>query len=119
MRLTHYDEYKKRWQINDDYGAVVIDALNYAIGEAIDKLAAYEDAEEKFRWIPVTERLPEKTNDYLVHVKCECDGNFVSAWEQVAWFCEKFYWDHRYGDDVFEETVTHWMPLPEPPKEET
>lgn len=46
MRYTHYDEFKKRWQINDDYGAVMIDKLNYAFGEAIDKLAAYEDAEE-------------------------------------------------------------------------
>lgn len=46
MRYTHYDELKKRWQINNDYGAVMIDELNYAVGEAIDKLAAYEDAEE-------------------------------------------------------------------------
>lgn len=43
MRLTHYDELKERWQINNDYGAVVIDELNYAVGEATDKLAAYED----------------------------------------------------------------------------
>lgn len=43
MRLTHYDESRKRWQINNDYGAVMIDELNYAVGEAIDKLAAYED----------------------------------------------------------------------------
>ena len=74
--------------------------------------------ENKPRWIPVTERLPEKTNHYLVHVKCGCDGELVSAWEQVAWFCEKFYWEHLHSDEVFEETVTHWMPLPEPPKEE-
>ena len=51
MRLTHYDEHKKRWQINDDYGAVMIDELNYAVGEAIDKLAAYEDAEEQGRLV--------------------------------------------------------------------
>jgi hypothetical protein len=71
------------------------------------------------KWIPVTERLPEKINYYLVHVKCECDGKLVSAWKQIGWFCEKFYWEHLHGDDVFKETVTHWMPLPEPPKEET
>ena len=51
MRLTHYDEHKKRWQINDDYGAVMIDELNYAVGEAVDKLAAYEDAEEQGRLV--------------------------------------------------------------------
>ncbi len=43
MRLTHYDKRKKRWQVNIDYGAVMVDELNYAVGEAIDKLAAYED----------------------------------------------------------------------------
>ena len=73
---------------------------------------------DKPGWIPVTKRLPEKTNHYLVHVKCGYDGKFVSAWEQVAWFCEKFYWEHMHGDEVFEEKITHWMPLPEPPKEE-
>ena len=57
MRLTHYDEHKKRWQINDDYGAVMIDELNYAVGEAIDKLAAYEDAEEQGLLVI----LPQKT----------------------------------------------------------
>ena len=51
MRLTHYDEHKKRWQINDDYGAVMIDGLNYAVGEAIDKLSVYEDAEEQGRLV--------------------------------------------------------------------
>lgn len=49
MRFTHYDKFKKRYQINTDYGAVMIDELNYAVGEAIDKLAAYEDAEEQGR----------------------------------------------------------------------
>ena len=51
MRYTHYDEHKKRWQINDDYGAMMIDELNYAVGEAVDKLAAYEDAEDQGRLV--------------------------------------------------------------------
>lgn len=53
MRLTHYDERDKRWQINNDYGAVTIDELNYAVGEAVNKLAAYEDAEEQGRLVEV------------------------------------------------------------------
>lgn len=95
-----------------------LDAVNDAHNEGYDVgyWAGRRDYEPK--WISVTERLPEKTNHYLVHVKCECDGELVSAWEQVAWFCEKFYWEHLHGDDVFKETVTYWMPLPQPPKEE-
>ena len=88
-----------------------------AHGELANVIQSYE--ESKPRWIPVTERFPEKTNHYLVYIECKCDGIFMSAWVQVAWFCEKFYWEHVQGDDVFKETVTHWMPLPEPPKEET
>ncbi|MGX8702904.1 MAG: DUF551 domain-containing protein [bacterium] len=73
--------------------------------------------ENKPCWIPVTERLPEETDHYLVHIECKCDGELMSKWTQVAWFCKKFYWEHSYGTEFFKETVTHWMPLPEPPEE--
>lgn len=66
MRLTHYDEHKKRWQINNDYGAVMIDELNYAVGEAVDKLAAYEDAEEQGRLVI----LPCKVGTTVYIVTC-------------------------------------------------
>jgi len=42
-RLTFRDEFRQRWQINNDPGHVIIDDLNYAVGKAIDRLAAYED----------------------------------------------------------------------------
>jgi len=84
--------------------------------DAIDKL-------EKSipRWIPVTERLPEIdekhqcSKDVLVYI----DGGYMafSALEESifgqTWFeCERH-------PDVEEVVVTHWMPLSEPPKEET
>ena len=42
-RLTIKDTFRKRWEINNDCGAVKIDDLNYAIGEAVDRLAAFEE----------------------------------------------------------------------------
>ena len=65
---------------------------------------------EQLRWIPVTERLPEDcfvlvyTVDKIVGEACFFDG-------------DKFYWA---GSDDYAEpiAVTHWMPLPEPPKGE-
>lgn len=62
------------------------------------------------RWIPVTERLPEEYTTILV---CGEDGvepgNFSS--KSGFWTCDAYEADLIMG-------VTHWMPLPEPPKGE-
>jgi len=64
----------------------------------------------KPRWIPVTERLPEDRVEVLVS-----SGMFAPLIE-VAFYDGLFYsaWD---GETEI-AAVTHWMPLPEPPKEE-
>ena len=59
------------------------------------------------RWIPVTERLPEE--DELVLVWRNNGLPYVSRRIDLS------YWV-GLGRDA---GVTHWMPLPEPPKEET
>ena len=64
------------------------------------------------RWIPVTERLP----DSGVVVLCACYMNEVHA---LSYDDVMDDWDTMYGRVCFrKEFVTHWMPLPEPPKEE-
>lgn len=59
------------------------------------------------RWIPVTERLPKEQGYYLV------------AHQRSGCVAERFY--YRDCPDLFVKVtgdpVTHWMPLPEPPKE--
>lgn len=63
-------------------------------------------------WIPVTERLPEENVNCIVHYRhayCDNDGYFA-----IGFCChdgEKFQFDPAYK-------VTHWMPLPLPPKGE-
>lgn len=54
-------------------------------------------------WIDVKERLPEEADRYIVH--CNVDGDSLVA---VLWF-------GGYGRR-FDDKVTHWMPLPNPPK---
>ena len=60
------------------------------------------------KWIPVTERLPEEMKTVLAWTPM---GEFLETamWTGIRW--EKT-WDF---DTIY--TVTHWMPLPEPPKE--
>ena len=80
-------------------------------GEAVDKLSAYEDAEEQGRygkWIPVIERLPEESL------------NSVIGWDTYRnRCCFVQYLGGRFvlGDDIYSVNVTAWMPLPEPYRE--
>lgn len=65
------------------------------------------------RWIPVSERLPENTGRYLTANISADDEKCVFD----LWFdCGEWYIDEN--DDEFIYKVTHWMPLPEPPKGE-
>ena len=65
-----------------------------------------EDYRKQSEWISVEERLPEK---YAYVIVCDEDGTVGEA------FCYKeggFEW--MYSQEI--AFVTHWMPLPEPPK---
>jgi len=72
-------------------------------------------------WIPVKERLPQICTNVLVA------GMMKYRWEhKYLQFVDKAFFnegeffetsnDWYEGQDEFE--ITHWMPLPEPPKEE-
>lgn len=76
-----------------------IDAIEYWHG--IDASEALERLPAVGIWIPVTERLPEKTGKYLVSVK---NGN-VYAGTFSAY------------EGAFNCAATAWMELPEPYKE--
>lgn len=68
-------------------------------------------------WIPVTERLPDNTEKVLALSKSSFGSNYLS-W-LIRYNPEKgaFYdYDSEWGD-IKIHNVTHWMPLPEPPKE--
>lgn len=77
--------------------------------EAIERLTAENAAlREKQRWIPVTERLPERDVQVLGWYKDNPFSQYrheVVAWNGNGWV---FVYAHRYVTNV-----THWMPLPE------
>ena len=100
------------------------------------------------KWIPVTERLPEPETEVLILARSgkrhiittgmyedgskntedsewwwETDG-FEYDEELDAYIIPEGWWEYKHynGDDEYnhaiDNVVTHWMPLPEPPKGE-
>jgi hypothetical protein len=125
---------KRYTSFTDDYPVVTSDHCwedqneDYC-GPAIERLAEYEatglmpaevaalqyqlrHARGGQRWIPVTERMPEKNNQWVL---CLCVSG---AMEVLKFDYTMWNWDSQYPRRCYMESyVAHWMPLPEPPKE--
>lgn len=68
------------------------------------------------QWIPVTERLPEIDTEVLV---CDIHAEFIEVYKFVKDDFDEYYWRSEWGKNFLRfNDVTHWIPLPEPPKEE-
>ena len=97
-----------------------IDKVGLDAADLIERLTA-ENAKaeterdalrEKQRWIPVTERLPERDVQVLGWYKDNPFSQYrpeVVAWNGNGWV---FVYAHRYVTNV-----THWMPLPKAPED--
>lgn len=93
-------------QVEWDYPMECAAALDKAI-EALGKREALDNG----GWVSVKDRLPEKNGRYLV-----CENGEVYSAEY-----EKNRPDSEWTDDYegyLDMMVSHWMPMPEPPKEE-
>ena len=89
----------------------------------IKALPPVTPAEKVGRWIPVSERLPEKdryTDFYkcLVAVAVSCTSRNTICDSFTAYFDGKHFYSHLY-DKAIISGVKAWMPLPEPYKAET
>ena len=128
------DEYIEREAISEEIRKYYYkNPPNFSYGEGFDRGldraqraildAPAADVAPVRRWIPVTERLPDnKEHDWVLAQVVEKNGFMhipkVMEYRQSKndWYEETYGWLSEHNG-VF--TVTHWMPLPEPPKEET
>lgn len=83
-----------------------------ALSLAISALATENNVGSK--WIPVTERLPEHCVTVLSY-----DGRHYRNVKTDSYDHCFECWLSDMDNILDESTVTHWMPLPEPPKEES
>lgn len=84
------------------------------IGEPGKARKLIEDAPAVREWIPVSERLPENFGEYIVTVQNET-GELYSDYADYDPYHKKWRTGLFLG---VRDKVTHWMPLPEPPKGE-
>lgn len=101
-----------------DKDCVILQAAD-AIEELQGRAKVLEKVADKWceavpKWIPVTERLPLYGQDVLA-VRTYGDGEKC----QEVLMAHIAVWNEETGEKWWNATnVTHWMPLPEPPKEE-
>lgn len=77
--------------------------------DAIDDCPTIDPESLRPRWIPVMERLPDKSERYLV---------FNGRFEDIVGYVDGDWkiFDDGIGEfELYPYCVTHWMPLPEPP----
>lgn len=78
------------------------------IEKLTDRCARYAEEiavlQEREKWVPVTERLPDQCMDILA---CYRDGHILMGSAIRLWIEE----------DLEDGKITHWMPLPDGPEE--
>ena len=137
MRLTKFNPETGEYEYKEK--AKTFDELVKQRKAAIQRLGEFEESAEcrvqNAEWISVNERLPDTTLKELIiqeqdigsgEIKAEIDGGMVPISETVAVVCRRCIngkvtqcldYDYTIGGEWANTMgVTHWMPLPQPPK---
>lgn len=98
---------------------------NEDINGMVETIYELERELEKYKWIPCSERLPEKDDRYLTTYPLIRD----MKWVHILWYGEPsmpsrevqgkvwYVSDEEYGDVPYDDVIA-WMPLPKPYKED-
>ena len=97
MRLIDADVLLEQMKHRRDY-----------VGRPSDPVCLVEDAPTVGGWVSVEDRLPDDTKQKIV---------FHKRGVSFAYFSGNYWWSSIGGRHSL-DTVTHWMPLPKPPKED-
>ena len=109
----HIREFRESGSVGLMSGAFVI----LAIDGLLQVESALRAVEDEARWVPVEERLPHNCQEVIVSVVVFEKPKVSTGWLEVRAGNQRV-WCLSWGTvPVAEETVTHWRPLPEGPKE--
>lgn len=122
MLREHYDEHCPLDRASGVCGATLANNAADAVEELEEKCQALAETLYAYEhlWIPVTERLPDDKE--MVIGFTPCDGfMFVGFHVTSVWDGHDYsYWNivtAMRSTRKMTKKVTHWMPLPKPPKE--
>lgn len=105
--VTVQTEDEKRNALNEAYDLGVDSVLHDHFGlswrDAAELRKEVKRLQDATKWIPVSERLPDETKDEYVLAVCDYYGK-INVETRKMWHIDA--------------CVTHWMPLPLPPKGE-
>lgn len=126
MRLIDADRLKNLLQ-NDLEGFETMisehgEGLAHGTRIALNRIAEQPTIDPHSQWIPVTERLPEENENYIVTACDEGSPAGEGIWCSTVVVVAEYYggswiWYDGGCEYSLEGIVTHWMPLPEPYKE--
>ena len=107
------NEWEAPITLSDDLAAAadLIERLTDRCARYAEEIAVLQ---EKTRWIPVTERLPEDGVPVLINY-IGTDGEVYADGVAVWTECGCFWWEGSLADceEDVAVPITHWMPLPE------
>ena len=107
MRLIDADAFDK--MLVDAQAECKSNGGNFRFGvlsNVRENLRMMPTVEQERRWIPVSERLPD--GEYDVLLIGDGKGYAIAYYSGGTWY--DYHHNHLKG-------FTHWMPLPQPPKE--
>ena len=97
-----------------DAEKVESDCVDALLKDALAYIKQLEAAQPK--WISVEERLPDDRGNFITKIHCD-NGDWIEV--NTFDYMEKEWWHDAVNCTVkATDFVTHWMPLPEPPKED-
>ena len=92
------------------HGCRIVREAAELIEKLTDRCARYAEEiavlQERQKWVPVTERLPDQCMDILVSYR---DGHILMGTAMC---------DDWIEEDLEDGKITHWMPLPDVPEVE-
>jgi hypothetical protein len=98
---THYPNWLHE---KNEYGIDTLTQYADAMLAAAPQLPGSEPATVPGKWIPVSEQMPENDGAYLCW-----DNRYVTTYA--------FIFGTWQENQFVAKNITHWMPLPNPPKE--